>query len=144
MLELEITESLLLEATGGTETMIGDLKAMGVQIALDDFGTGYSSLAYLQRFPVDVVKIDGIFVKDLPADGSSAAIVRAIVSMGHALGKVVVAEGVASAAQMSFLVGTGCDRLQGFHLSEPLPPAAVEAFLREYRVGPRRGRVHAA
>ena len=129
-LEIEITESLLLEATAEVEEMIAALRATGVQIALDDFGTGYSSLAYLRRFPVNVVKIDRAFVKDLPDDSSSGAIVRAIVSMAHALDKRVVAEGVASAGQDAFLIKAGCDRLQGFHHSKPLASAELEAFLR--------------
>jgi diguanylate cyclase (GGDEF)-like protein len=142
-LEIEITESLLLDATANVEASIAALKEIGVQIALDDFGTGYSSLAYLRRFPVDVVKIDGSFVKDLPADASSAAIVRAIVSMSHALGKKVVAEGVTGAKQAAFLAASGCDRLQGFHLCEPMASPQVEAYLRRSReVAPLR-RVHA-
>jgi diguanylate cyclase (GGDEF)-like protein len=143
-LEVEITESLLLEATAPIEEMIAALRELGVQIALDDFGTGYSSLAYLRRFPVNVVKIDRSFVKDLPDDSSSAAIVRAIVSMAHALDKQVVAEGVATAEQAAFLKRAGCDRLQGFHHSEPLAPAQLEVFLREAQAQSRPKRIYAA
>jgi diguanylate cyclase len=129
-LELEITESLLLDATPAVEGALATLNASGIRIALDDFGTGYSSLAYLRRFPVDIVKIDRSFVKDLPADKSSAAITGAIISMAHALQKQVVAEGVAFAEQQEFLRDLGCDHIQGYHLAEPLPSAELVAFLR--------------
>jgi diguanylate cyclase (GGDEF)-like protein len=128
-LEVEITESLLLEATSTVETMLMKLKSIGVQIALDDFGTGYSSLAYLKRFPVDVVKIDRSFVKDLPADEGSAAITAAIIAMAHALRKKVVAEGVETAAQAAFLRGLRCDHIQGYHLSVPLSPSDLAALV---------------
>jgi diguanylate cyclase (GGDEF)-like protein len=128
-LEVEITESLLLEATSTVETMLTKLKSIGVQIALDDFGTGYSSLAYLKRFPVDVVKIDRSFVKDLPADEGSAAITAAIIAMSHALRKQVVAEGVATAEQAAFLRGLRCDHIQGYHLSVPLSPSDLAELI---------------
>lgn len=130
-LEVEITESLLLEATSTVESMLMKLKSIGVQIALDDFGTGYSSLAYLKRFPVDVVKIDRSFVKDLPADEGSAAITAAIIAMAHALHKKVIAEGVATADQTAFLRRLQCDHIQGYHLSVPLsPPDLAELIQR--------------
>jgi EAL domain-containing protein (putative c-di-GMP-specific phosphodiesterase class I) len=129
-LEIEITESLLLDATPAIEGMLGELSATGVRIALDDFGTGYSSLAYLKRFPVDAVKIDRSFIKDLPVDRSSAAITGAIISMAHALQKRVVAEGVVSAEQTAFLRGLGCDELQGYHLAKPMGAAELAVFLR--------------
>ncbi|MEP7183236.1 MAG: EAL domain-containing protein [Betaproteobacteria bacterium] len=129
-LEIEITESLLLDANADVVRALDELKALGVRIALDDFGTGYSSLSYLKRFPVDVVKIDRSFVKDLPDDESSSAITGAIILMSHALHKQVVAEGVATAEQAAFLRRLGCDRLQGFYLSKPLPAAALAVFVR--------------
>ncbi len=128
-LEVEITESLLLEATSTVEAMLTKLKSIGVQIALDDFGTGYSSLAYLKRFPVDVVKIDRSFVKDLPADEGSAAITAAIIAMAHALRKKVVAEGVATAEQAAFLRRLQCDHIQGYYLSVPLSPVDLAALI---------------
>ncbi len=128
-LELEITESLLLDATPQIGRTMAALGADGVRFALDDFGTGYSSLAYLKRFPVDVVKIDRAFIKDLPADRSSAAITEAIISMAHALQKQVVAEGVATAEQLMFLRDLGCDEVQGFHLAKPLRAAELAAFV---------------
>ncbi|MEO6565643.1 MAG: bifunctional diguanylate cyclase/phosphodiesterase [Casimicrobiaceae bacterium] len=129
-LEFEITESLLLDATAEVEATLRALSRSGVRIALDDFGTGYSSLAYLKRFPVDVVKIDRSFVKDLPADRSSAAITGAIISMAHALKIKVVAEGVATLEQSDFLRDLGCDFAQGYHYSKPLRAPELASFLR--------------
>ncbi len=129
-LELEITESLLVDAERGVEETLARLQQRGVMIALDDFGTGYSSLAYLKRFSVGTVKIDRTFIKDLPADEGSAAIVRAIIAMAHALGKRVVAEGAETAAQRAFLVGAQCDHLQGYWLSKPICANDIPAFVR--------------
>jgi diguanylate cyclase (GGDEF)-like protein len=128
-IEIEITESLLLDASPAVEAMLRTLSEMGARIALDDFGTGYSSLAYLKRYPVDAVKIDRAFIKDLPFDRSSFAITGAIVSMAHALEKRVVAEGVETAEQASLLREMGCDELQGFHLAKPLRANVLAAFL---------------
>jgi EAL domain-containing protein (putative c-di-GMP-specific phosphodiesterase class I) len=128
-IEIEITESLLLDATPAIEAMLRALSGMGARIALDDFGTGYSSLAYLKRYPVDAVKIDRTFVKDLPFDRSSSAITGAIVSMAHALDKRVVAEGVETAEQAAFLRELGCDELQGYFLAKPLRAQELAAFL---------------
>jgi EAL domain-containing protein (putative c-di-GMP-specific phosphodiesterase class I) len=136
MLEIEITESLLLDTTSAVDEMLGDLKAIGVRIALDDFGTGYSSLAYLKRFPVDIVKIDRSFVKDLPSDEGSAAITGAIIGMAHALGKKVVAEGVATPEQLRFMRRLRCDFIQGYHLSAPVDAADFVALLREREAHP--------
>ena len=109
--------------------MLRALSEMGARIALDDFGTGYSSLAYLKRYPVDAVKIDRAFIKDLPFDRSSLAITGAILSMAHALEKRVVAEGVETDEQAAFLRDLGCDELQGYHLAKPLRAHELEAFL---------------
>ena len=131
-LEVEITESLFLEATSTVDTMLTKLKSMGVQIALDDFGTGYSSLAYLKRFPVDVVKIDRSFVKDLPADQGSAAITAAIIAMAHSFRKKVLAEGVETSEQLAFLRRLRCDYIQGYYLSMPLDPIDLAALIRRF------------
>jgi len=122
-LELEITESLLMDPSRNVERSLERLAGLGVRIALDDFGTGYSSLAYLKRFPVDVVKIDRAFVADLEGDASSVAICGAIVGMAHALAKDVVAEGVETSAQATVLRRLGCDFVQGYHYAAPLSPA---------------------
>ena len=140
-LELEITETLLMDATRDVEITLSKLSGMGIRLALDDFGTGYSSLAYLKRFPVDIVKIDRSFVKDLPHDESSGAITAAIVAMAHALHKHVVAEGVTDAEQVAFLRNVRCDFVQGFQLSRPLPAAELDAFLAS--VDPSPATVHA-
>ncbi len=134
-LELEITETALMQALPELVARLGDISAMGVRLALDDFGTGYSSLGYLKRLPLHRVKIDRSFVNDLPDDKEDAAIVRATLSMAHALGLEVVAEGVELAEQRDFLRAAGCDQLQGWLVSRPMAAAAFEIW-RQQRVGP--------
>ena len=130
LLELEITEGLLVELSGGTTgDQLAALANRGVQIAIDDFGTGYSSLAYLKRLPVQRIKIDRSFVRGIGTDPEDEAVVQAIVGLGHALGKKVVAEGVESAAQLAFLRQLGCDAAQGFLLSRPQPVGLLESML---------------
>ena len=130
-LELELTESLVMDDVELAIATMRELKAMGVQLAIDDFGTGYSSLAYLKRFPIDVLKIDRSFVRDIETDAGSAAMVTAIVSLSHDLGMRVIAEGVETAPQREFLRGRGCDEIQGYLFSRPLPAAGFERLLRE-------------
>jgi len=120
-LELEITESVLLDQTSGAIAVLEGLHADGVRVALDDFGTGYSSLSYLQRFDFDKVKIDRSFVSGLPGNEGSAAIVRAIVGLGRSLKTRVTAEGVETFEQLLFLAEEGCDEAQGYLFSQPLP-----------------------
>ena len=134
-LELEITETALMQALPELVARLGDISAMGVRLALDDFGTGYSSLGYLKRLPLHCVKIDRSFVNDLPDDKEDAAIVRATLSMAHALGLEVVAEGVELPEQRDFLRAAGCDQLQGWLVSRPMAAAAFEMW-RQQRVGP--------
>jgi len=129
-LELEITETVLIDQGPGVELMLRDLAAMGVDISLDDFGTGFSSMAYLKRFAVHTVKIDRVFVEGLGRDADSEAIVAAIIAMAHALGKSVTAEGIETAEQWSLLCKLGCDRAQGFTFSRPLPAAQYARFAR--------------
>ena len=129
-LEIELTESVVMQYPAQMIDVLHRLRRMGVRIALDDFGTGHSSLSYLKRFPVDMLKIDGSFVRDLAIDGDDAAIARAIVSMGHALGLRVVAEGVEDEAQLNLLRQMGCDEAQGFLFSPPLPAHEMEACMR--------------
>ena len=131
-LEVELTESALIRDEKRTERTLRALDELGVRIALDDFGTGYSSLTYLKRFPVRAVKIDRSFVKDLEFDADNAAITRAIVSMGRALGLKVVAEGVENEAQRKFLAELSCDEEQGYRFSPPVPVEAFEAMLAEH------------
>ncbi|MFO7189902.1 MAG: EAL domain-containing protein [Pseudomonadota bacterium] len=128
-LEFEITERLMFVNPGHAAAVLRALKLMGVQLALDDFGTGYSSLWYLKRFPFDCVKIDRVFVRDLPDDGDAAAITRAVIAMAHSLRMKVTAEGVETEAQRRFLQDCGCDYAQGNLFS---PALAAEAFAARY------------
>jgi diguanylate cyclase (GGDEF)-like protein/PAS domain S-box-containing protein len=120
-LELELTESGLMECGDSAVEVLHRLRALGVRLAIDDFGTGYSSLAYLKNFPLDVLKIDRSFVKDIPFQQDDMAIAAAIVTMGHTLGFRVLAEGVETEAQLAFLKGLGCDQYQGYLCSRPVP-----------------------
>jgi diguanylate cyclase (GGDEF)-like protein/PAS domain S-box-containing protein len=130
-LELELTESFIMQDAERINRAMGELKALGVEIAVDDFGTGYSSLSYLKRFPVDRLKIDKSFVQDVTHDADDAAIARAIISLGHTLNLRVVAEGVETREQMDFMLQHGCDEIQGYFFSRPLPALAFEALLRD-------------
>ena len=120
LIELEITESSLMANTEDVVHTLEYLESIGVRISVDDFGTGYSSLSYLKRFPLDALKIDRSFVRDITSNAEDATIVRAIISMAGSLGLKVVAEGVETEAQMSFLATNGCDQIQGYYLSRPL------------------------
>jgi diguanylate cyclase (GGDEF)-like protein/PAS domain S-box-containing protein len=128
-LNLEITESVLMEDARSTIATLLELKYLGVELSIDDFGTGYSSLSYLKRFPVDHLKIDRSFVGELKKDAEDTMLVSGIIRLAHTMGMRVVAEGVESAEQMQRLQGLGCDLAQGYYLSEPLPGEAVPGFL---------------
>ncbi|SEN55962.1 diguanylate cyclase/phosphodiesterase [Sphingomonas gellani] len=130
-LELEITEGVLLMDEQQTMATLTRLRASGVRISMDDFGTGYSSLSYLRRFPFDKIKIDQSFVRQVPADPDSVAIVRAIITMGACLGLTTTVEGVETTEQYDFCVAEGCDTIQGFHVSRPIPLGAFRALLCE-------------
>ena len=131
MLELELTERMLMDDLPAVQAALHRLKAIGVQISVDDFGTGYSSLGHLKDLPLDRLKIDRSFVQDLPGDRGSAAIARAIVQMGRALGLQVVAEGVETPAQSQWLREQGCDAQQGYLCGGPMSAAAFEGWLRD-------------
>jgi EAL domain-containing protein (putative c-di-GMP-specific phosphodiesterase class I) len=119
-LELELTEICLLQNVDSTTAILAALKDVGVQLALDDFGTGYASLTHLRRFPIDTLKIDRSFVRDITMDSANASIVRAVIGMGTSLGMQVVAEGVETSEQFDFLRQQGCPEGQGYFFSEPL------------------------
>lgn len=133
-LELEITESLVMSHGEGAVAVLQKLKSSGVRIAIDDFGTGYSSLAYLKRFPIDTIKVDRSFIRDIPSDSGDKQITRAIIAMAHSLGLRVVAEGVETAGQLKFLRSQRCDTVQGYYLHRPLPEAEVAAILKLNRM----------
>ncbi|MFO7602344.1 MAG: EAL domain-containing protein [Gammaproteobacteria bacterium] len=128
-LVLELTESMLSTDIDNTIHVMQILHNQGIRFALDDFGTGYSSLNYLKRFPIDILKIDQSFVRDISTDPDDAAIVRAIITMAHSLGDRVVAEGVETQDQMEFLRANDCDAMQGYLLSRPLPAAEFQTLL---------------
>jgi len=130
-LELELTESGLMENNERTRLILDELRQLGVKISIDDFGTGYSSLAYLKYFPVSTLKIDKSFIHEIPAKKDDMIIAEAIISMGHTLGFTVLAEGVETQEQLEFLREKGCDKYQGYIKSKPLPAAEFEKLLLE-------------
>jgi diguanylate cyclase (GGDEF)-like protein/PAS domain S-box-containing protein len=132
-LELELTESSIMKEPELAIEKLHELKLMGIRVAIDDFGTGYSSLNYLKRFPIDTLKIDKSFVSDVCKDPHDTAIVRAIITLGHALDLTVIAEGVETQEQLQYLTSLGCDVVQGFLFSKSLSPGAFEELLCEQR-----------
>ena len=128
-LELEITESMLMEHPEEAIRTLRALDAMGVHLSLDDFGTGYSSLSYLKRFPIHTIKVDRSFIADLTTNRDDLEIVRAIITMGHSLGRRIVAEGVETEEQRQLLKELGCDEIQGYLLSSPLAEADFADFM---------------
>ncbi|WP_092718735.1 MULTISPECIES: EAL domain-containing protein [unclassified Janthinobacterium] len=129
LLELELTESSLMSNAEETIAVLRNLKALGIQISIDDFGTGYSSLAYLKRFPIDKLKIDIAFVREVTSNPDDAAIVLAIISMAHSMKLEVIAEGVENDAQLAYLRRHGCDEMQGYYFSRPVPQEEFEQML---------------
>lgn len=135
-LEVELTEGSLMENTQHTIASLQRLHTMGVKISIDDFGTGYSSLAYLRRFPIDTLKIDIAFIREVTSNPQDAAITRTIIELAHSLNLRVVAEGVETQAQLAFLKEAGRDQIQGYLFSRPLPVETLERLLLERLEGP--------
>ena len=135
-LELELTESLVLEEMETTIAKMAELRTLGVRFSLDDFGTGYSSLQYLKRLPLDQLNIDQSFVRDITADANDAAIVNTIIAMGHALGLEVIAEGVETREQQAFLHAHGCGLYQGYFFARPLPLPELQQLLATSALAP--------
>jgi diguanylate cyclase (GGDEF)-like protein/PAS domain S-box-containing protein len=133
LLELELTESSLMQNTEATIATLMALKARGVQLSIDDFGTGYSSLAYLHRFPIDKVKIDIAFIRSITGDEGNSTIAHTIIRMAHSLRMQAIAEGVETAEQLEYLREHGCDQIQGYYFSAPLPVREMGELLREGR-----------
>ena len=132
-LNLEITESVIMDDPAAAAAMLLPLARRGIHISVDDFGTGYSSLSYLKTFPINCLKIDQSFISEIPHDENDVAIVRSILSLGHSLGLHIVAEGVETDEQLAFLYNEGCDAIQGYLFSPPLSPADCEALMRSGR-----------
>lgn len=128
-LELEITESVIMEQRGRSFTILQRLKEQGIELAIDDFGTGYSSLAHLKRLPVSRLKIDRSFIRDIPHDASNKAIARAVIAMGRSMGLKVIAEGVETVEQKTFLAAERCDEIQGYLNGRPLPAGQMSRLL---------------
>jgi diguanylate cyclase (GGDEF)-like protein len=136
---LELTETTFMEDGGGHRETLAGIRSLGVGLAIDDFGTGYSSLTYLKRFPVNVLKIDQAFVRGLGEDASDTAIVKSVIDLAHALGLVVVAEGVETGDQVSHLRRLGCDLAQGYFFARPQPAADLERLLEAGTLAARTG-----
>ncbi|MEK7851666.1 MAG: EAL domain-containing protein [Deltaproteobacteria bacterium] len=130
-LELELTERAIMQDVESAVVIMRQMKEMGFKLAIDDFGTGYSSLSYLKRFPIDRLKIDQSFIRDINTDPDDAAITLAVISMAHSLGLKVIAEGVETAEQLAFLKEHGCDEIQGYYFGKSLPSDEFEMFLRQ-------------
>ena len=131
LIELEITESTLMENAGFMESLINMLSVQGFRIAIDDFGTGYSSLSYLKRLAIDRIKIDSSFIRDLPDAANDAAICSAIISMAHNLNLSVIAEGVETDDQMEYLRKARCDEIQGYVFSRPVGPQEITEMIHQ-------------
>jgi diguanylate cyclase (GGDEF)-like protein len=133
-LQLEITEGLLMVEAEHLSSVFDAIKTLGISISLDDFGTGFSSLSYLQRFPIDNLKIDRSFIREIPENQDSVVLTKAIIAMSSALGMSVTAEGVENMEQMEFLKDAGCDEIQGFYFSRPVSVESFSALLRQHSV----------
>ncbi len=132
LLELELTESMVMQSPERATRILGAIKQMGVRIAVDDFGVGYSSLAQIKRYPIDTLKVDRSFIRDLEKNAEDRAITEAIITMGKTLSMTVVAEGVETQEQQTFLADHACDAMQGFYFSKPIGADQFAGFLRQH------------
>jgi EAL domain-containing protein (putative c-di-GMP-specific phosphodiesterase class I) len=135
LLELELTESMVIQNTERAGRVLAEIKKMGVRLAIDDFGVGYSSLTHLKRFPIDTLKVDRSFIRDLPQNAEDKALTEAIIAMGKSLNLTVVAEGVETQEQQTFLRDRACDEMQGFFFSKPIPSGEFAELLRKHIKG---------
>ena len=131
-LGIELTESAIIIEPEMALSRLQSIKSLGIKLSLDDFGTGYSSLSYLKRFPIDTLKIDQAFIRDIKVDHEDAALVKAIIAMAHGLGMDVVAEGVEQQEQLEFLGANACDTIQGYLFSRALPAEEIENYFQKF------------
>jgi EAL domain-containing protein (putative c-di-GMP-specific phosphodiesterase class I) len=131
LLQIEITESMVMLNVERAVQLLDEIQSRGVRLAIDDFGTGYSSMSMMKRFPIDTIKIDRSFVRDLPTNSEDKAIAQAIIGMGKALGLTIVAEGVETAEQNEFLRMNACDEIQGYLFSKPVPADKIAALVQQ-------------
>jgi EAL domain-containing protein (putative c-di-GMP-specific phosphodiesterase class I) len=132
LLEIEVTESTVMQSVDRAIMLLNALKQRGIRLAMDDFGTGYSSMSLIKRFPIDTLKIDRAFIRDLPDNNDDKAIASAIIGLGKALGVTIVAEGVETLGQQTFLRDHACDEMQGYLFSRPLPAEEMGALLQTF------------
>ncbi|HKQ30152.1 MAG TPA: EAL domain-containing protein, partial [Burkholderiales bacterium] len=132
LLELELTESMVMQNPDRAVKVLSSIKDMGVRLAIDDFGTGYSSLAQIKRFPIDTLKVDRSFIREIPRVTEDTAITEAIINMGKTLSLTVIAEGVETAEQKQFLSDHDCDEMQGFYFSKPIAAEQFAELLRNH------------
>ncbi len=130
-LELELTEGILMQDIELTINVLSELRSMGVRISIDDFGTGYSSMSYLKKFPLDVLKIDRSFIKDLPHDPKDSAIVTAIAEMARGLSLEIIAEGIENNEQNEFIKKVGCESMQGFYIQKPVSATFISKIVKQ-------------
>jgi EAL domain-containing protein (putative c-di-GMP-specific phosphodiesterase class I) len=135
LLELELTENYVTQNPERAGRLLAEIKKMGVRLAIDDFGVGYSSLTLLKRFPIDTLKVDRSFIRDLPQNVEDKALTEAIIAMGKSLNLTVVAEGVETQEQQTFLRDRACDEMQGYFFSKPIPSGEFAELLRTHIKG---------
>src|SRR5690606_34259333 len=131
LLEMEITEGMVMQDAERAIRILSGIKELGVRLAIDDFGVGYSSLAQIKRFPIDTLKVDSSFIRDIPANPEDRAITEAIIAMGKTLSLTVIAEGVETEAQERFLREHACDQSQGYYFAKPISPDEFVEFMRQ-------------